>query len=74
MARARICLFGSGNERLAMSKTTNAEHRLDEVRELRAQAERCRRLAQGITDSKASRVLDDMAIGYEKCAATLAQG
>ena len=43
-------------------------------RELRAQADRCRRLAKSVTDGKASRVLDDMAIGYERTAASLSQG
>jgi PAS domain-containing protein len=43
-------------------------------RALRAQAERCRRLAKSVTDSHASRVLDDMAMGYEVSAASLAQG
>jgi PAS domain-containing protein len=42
--------------------------------ELRSQAERCRRLAKSVTDSDASRVLDDMAIGYERSAASLSQG
>jgi PAS domain S-box-containing protein len=42
--------------------------------ELRAQADRCRRLAKGVTDAQASRVLDDMAIGYERSAASLSQG
>lgn len=42
--------------------------------ELRAQAERCRRLAKSVTDGQASRVLDDMAIGYERNAASLSQG
>ena len=42
--------------------------------ELRAQAERCRRLAKSVTDAQASRVLDDMAIGYEGSAASLSQG
>ena len=41
---------------------------------LRAQAERCRRLAKSVTDGLASRVLDDMAIGYERSAASLSQG
>jgi PAS domain-containing protein len=43
-------------------------------RELRVQADRCRRLAKSVTDAKASRVLDDMAIGYERTAASLSQG
>jgi PAS domain-containing protein len=43
-------------------------------RELRVQADRCRRLAKSVTDSKASRVLDDMAMGYEATAASLSQG
>lgn len=43
-------------------------------RQLRSQADRCRRLARGVTDAKASRVLDDMAIGYEQTAASLSQG
>ena len=42
--------------------------------ELRAQADRCRRLAKSVTDGQASRVLDDMAIGYERSAASLSQG
>jgi hypothetical protein len=42
--------------------------------ELRCQAERCRRLAKSVTDAKASRVLDAMAIGYESSAASLSQG
>ena len=42
-------------------------------KELRSQAERCRRLAKSVTDSRASRVLDDMAIGYERSAASLSQ-
>lgn len=46
----------------------------EQGRELRAQAERCRRLAKSVTDVKASRVLDDMAIGYEVSADSLAQG
>lgn len=41
---------------------------------LEAQAERCRRLARSITDVRASRVLDGMAIGYETSAASLTQG
>lgn len=41
---------------------------------LRSQADRCRRLARGVTDAKASRVLDDMAIGYEQTAASLSMG
>ena len=46
----------------------------EQGRELRAQADRCRRLAKSVTDGQASRVLDDMAIGYERSAASLAQG
>lgn len=46
----------------------------EQGRELRQQAERCRRLASSVTDSRASRVLDDMAIGYERTAASLSQG
>jgi PAS domain S-box-containing protein len=46
----------------------------EQGRELRVQAERCRRLAKSVNDSQASRVLDDMAIGYENSAASLAQG
>lgn len=46
----------------------------EQGRESRAQAERCRRLAKSVNDSQASRVLDDMAIGYENSAASLAQG
>ena len=41
---------------------------------LTAQADRCRRLAKGVNDSRASRVLDDMAIGYERSAVSLQQG
>lgn len=44
----------------------------EQDRELRGQAERCRRLARSVTDAQASRVLDDMAIGYERSAASLA--
>lgn len=40
-------------------------------RSLRSQADRCRRLARSVTDIRASRVLDDMAIGYEQTAASL---
>ena len=40
---------------------------------LRSQADRCRRLAKSVTDHKASRVLDDMAIGYERTAASLSE-
>jgi PAS domain S-box-containing protein len=43
-------------------------------RELRLQADRCRRLSKSVTDSHASRVLGDMAIGYESTAASLSQG
>ena len=46
----------------------------EQGRELRAQADRCRRLAKSVTDSRASRVLDDMAIGYERTAVSLSQG
>lgn len=46
----------------------------EQGRELRVQAERCRRLAKSVDDRQASRVLDDMAIGYENSAASLAQG
>ena len=46
----------------------------EQGRELLAQADRCRRLAKSVTDAQASRVLDDMAIGYERTAASLAQG
>jgi PAS domain-containing protein len=46
----------------------------EQSRDLRAQADRCRRLARSVTDTKASRVLDDMAIGYEESAASLAGG
>ncbi len=46
----------------------------EQGRELRAQAERCRRLAKSVNDSQASRFLDDRAIGYENSAASLAQG
>lgn len=45
-----------------------------QARELRNQAEHCRRLAKSVTDSQASRVLDSMAIGYEGTAASLSQG
>lgn len=41
---------------------------------LRSQAERCRRLSKSVTDGQASRVLDDMAIGYERTAASLNMG
>lgn len=41
--------------------------------ELKVQAQRCRRLAKSVTDAIASRVLDDMAIGYERTAASLSQ-
>ena len=41
---------------------------------LHAQADRCRRLSKSIMDRQASRVLDDMAIGYEVSAARLSQG
>ena len=43
-------------------------------RMLRSQADRCRRLARSVTDGRASRVLDDMAMGYERTAASLSQG
>ena len=46
----------------------------EQGRELRAQGDRCRRLAKSVTDGQASRVLDDMAIGYERTAASLSQG
>lgn len=46
----------------------------EQGRELRVQGERCRRLAKSVTDGRASRVLDDMAIGYERTAASLSQG
>ena len=42
-------------------------------RELRLQADRCRRLSKSVTDAQASRVLGDMAIGYERTAASLSQ-
>lgn len=42
--------------------------------QLHAQADRCRRLAKSVTDAQACRVLDDMAIGYERSAASLSQG
>jgi hypothetical protein len=42
-------------------------------RMLRSQADRCRRLARSVTDGRASRVLDDMAIGYEQTAASISQ-
>ncbi len=41
--------------------------------ELLAQAERCRRLSKSVTDTQASRVLADMAMGYERSAASLSQ-
>jgi PAS domain-containing protein len=43
----------------------------EQGRELRAQAERCRRLAGGVDDLRASRVLTAMAEGYESTAKTL---
>ena len=46
----------------------------EQGRELHSQAERCRRLAKSVTDNDASRVLDDMAIGYERSAASLSHG
>lgn len=46
----------------------------EQGRELRSQANRCRRLAKSVTDSQASRVLEDMAIGYERSAASLPGG
>lgn len=46
----------------------------EQGRELRVQADRCRRLSKSVTDAQASRVLDDMAIGYERVAASLKQG
>jgi PAS domain-containing protein len=46
----------------------------EQGKELRGQADRCRRLAKSVTDARASRVLDDMAIGYERSAASLSQG
>ncbi len=46
----------------------------EQGKELLSQADRCRRLAKSVTDSRASRVLDDMAIGYERSAASLSQG
>jgi PAS domain S-box-containing protein len=46
----------------------------EQSRELRGQANRCRRLARSVSDRQASRVLDDMAIGYEASAASLTQG
>jgi PAS domain S-box-containing protein len=45
----------------------------EQDRELRSQADRCRRLSRSVTDSRASRVLGDMAIGYERSAASLSQ-
>ena len=53
-----------------MLMDVSAEHGLL----LRSQADRCRRLARGVTDARASRVLDDMAIGYEQTAASLSMG
>lgn len=38
---------------------------------LRAQAERCRRLARGINDRRARQVLDEMAESYEEAVAGL---
>ena len=35
------------------------------------QADHCRRLSKSVTDGQASRVLEDMAIGYERTAASL---
>jgi PAS domain-containing protein len=46
----------------------------EQGRELLLQADRCRRLAKSVTDGRASRVLDDMAIGYERTAASLTKG
>lgn len=46
----------------------------EQGRELRVQADRCRRLAKSVNDGRASRVLDDMAIGYERSAASLTKG
>ena len=46
----------------------------EQVGALHGQAEHCRRLAKGITDTQACRVLEDMAIGYERSAARLVQG
>jgi PAS domain-containing protein len=46
----------------------------EQGRELRVQADRCKRLSKSVTDSQASRVLDDMAMGYERTAASLSQG
>ena len=46
----------------------------EQGRELRQQADRCRRLSKSVTDGRASRVLGDMAIGYESTAASLSQG
>jgi len=47
---------------------------IEQNRARRSQAERCRRLSKSVTDSRASRVLDAMAIGYEQSAASLTQG
>ena len=52
-----------------MLMDVSAEH----GRMLRSQADRCRRLARSVTDGRASRVLDDMAIGYEQTAASISQ-
>ena len=42
--------------------------------ELRAQADRCRRLSLSVSDRTASRVLSDMAKGYDTTAETLSGG
>lgn len=46
----------------------------EQARQLRTQADRCRRLSKSVTDASASRVLDDMAIGYERSADSLGKG
>ena len=43
----------------------------DEIADLSTKAERCRRLAAGISDRQASDVLRSMADGYEQSAARL---
>lgn len=58
----------TGAVNLLLDVTAEQEHAL------RSQAERCRRLSKSMTDPHASRVLDDMAIGYEQSAASLSQG
>lgn len=43
----------------------------DQIAELNVKAERCRRLAAGISDKQASEVLRHMASNYEQSAAKL---